>query len=84
MRRLIPYQSIAAAIDGDGDEMAYILRHYDDYINYYSRRAGTSKHGEQRLDVNEDVRQYVITKLIIAVVRNFDHIKIPYGETLEE
>lgn len=84
MRKLIPYQIITAAKDGDGDAIAYILRHYDDYINFYSRREGTSKHGERRLDVNEDVRQYVITKLIIAIVRNFDDTRLPYGENLEE
>ena len=83
MRKLIPYQSITAAKDGDGDAMASILRHYDDYINFYSRREGTTKHGSQRLDVNEDVRQYVITKLIIAVVRNFNHTTLPYGESPE-
>jgi hypothetical protein len=83
MRRLIPYQSIAEAIDGDSDAMAYILHHYDDYINYYSIREGTTKHGKQRIDANEDVRQYIITKLIIAIVRNFDHTKLPVGETLD-
>lgn len=83
MRKLIPYQIITAAKDGDGDAMASILRHYDDYINYYSRREGTTIHGAQRLDVNEDVRQHIISKLIIAVVRNFDHTKLPHVESLE-
>lgn len=84
MRKLIPCQIITAAKDGDGDAMAYILHHYDDYINFYSRREETCKHVERQLDVNEDVRQYVITKLIIAIVRNFDDTKLPYGETLEK
>lgn len=83
MRKHIPYRIIAAAKDGDGEAMASILSHYDDYINYYSRREGTRKNGTPRLDVNEDVRQHVTTKLIIAVVRNFDHTKLPVGETLD-
>lgn len=84
MRKRIPYRTIAAAKDGDGEAMSAILRYYDDYINYYSRREAVGKNGTQRLDVNEDVRQQVTTKLIIAIVRNFDHTKLPYGETLEE
>lgn len=45
MRKHIPYRIIAASKDGDGEAMALILSHYDDYINYYSRRAGTRKMG---------------------------------------
>lgn len=83
MRKRIPYQIIAAAKDGDGEAMDSILRHYDDYINYYSRRECIGKNGMPRLDVNEDIRQQVTTKLIIAVVRNFNHTKLPIGETLD-
>ena len=84
MRKRIPYCTIAAAKEGDGEAMASILRHYDDYINFHSRREVIGKNGIQRLDVNEDIKQQITTKLIIAIVRNFDHIKLPYGETLEE
>lgn len=80
MRRLVPYQIIVEAQSGDGDAMSYILRHYDDYINYYSRRG----HEELRMDVNEEVKQQITTKLIIAIVRNFDHTQLPLGERLEE
>lgn len=83
MRKRVSYRLIVAAKDGEGEAMAAILRHYNDYINYYSRRESIGRNGTPRLDVNEDVRQQVTTKLIIAVVRNFDHTKLPYGETLE-
>ena len=83
MHKRIPYCTITAATDGDGEAMAFILRHYDDYINYYSRRTVVGKNGMPQLDVNEDVRQQVTTKLIIAVVRNFNHTKLPIGETLD-
>lgn len=83
MRKRISYQIITAAKDGDGEAIASILHHYDDYINYYSRRESIGKNGTPRLDVNEDVRQQVTTKLIIAVVRNFNHTKLPIGETLD-
>ena len=83
MRKLIPYRTIIAAKDGDGEAMTSILHHYDDYINYYSRRECVGNHGTQQLDVNEDVKQQVTTKLIIAIVRNFNHTTLPRGETLE-
>ena len=38
MRRLIPYQTIVAAKEGDAEAIDEILCHYDDYINYYSQR----------------------------------------------
>lgn len=83
MRKRVPYRMIVAVKDGDGEAMAAILRHYDDYINYYSRRESIGKNGTPRVDVNEDIRQQITTKLIIAVVRNFDHTKLPIGETLD-
>lgn len=70
MRKRIPYHTIAAAKDGDGEAVASILHHYDDYINYYSRREVVEKNGTLRLDVNEDVRQHVTTKLIIANIHH--------------
>ena len=83
MRKRISYYTIAAAKGGDGEAMASILLHYDDYINYYSRREVVEKNGTRRLDVNEEIRQQVTTKLIVAIVRNFDHTKLPIGETLD-
>ena len=32
---------------------------------------------------NEDVRQQIITKLIIAIINNFDYTKLPNSETLK-
>jgi len=45
MRKRISYYTIAAAKGGDGEAMASILLHYDDYINYYSRREVVEKKG---------------------------------------
>ena len=79
MRRLVPYQTIVEAQSGDGDAMAFILRHYDDYINYCSIRERSGKYGEKRSDVSEEVKQRIITKLIVAIVRNFVSVKSGAG-----
>ena len=84
MRRLIPYQTIVAAKNGDGEAMASILRHYANYIAYYSRRKYIDTLGNQHFDVNEDVKQQVEAKLVYSIVCKFDHTKPPVGETLEE
>lgn len=84
MCRLISYQTIVAVKNGDGEAMSRILRHYDNYINYYSMREYIDKHGRHRLDINEEVRQQILSKLVVAVVCNFNHTELPEGETLEE
>ena len=77
MSKRIPYCIISDAKNGSGEAMTSILRHYDSYINYYSLRESIGIDGKQRLDVNEDIRQFIITKLIIAIIRNFDHTEYP-------
>lgn len=83
MRKLVPYQTILAAKKGDSEAMSLILRHYANYITYYSRRGCTDKRGNRQFDVNEDVKQQIEAKLIIAVVCSFDHTRLPIGEMLE-
>ena len=83
MRKLVPYQTILAAKNGDGDAMSTILQHYANYIAYYSRREYIDMLGNRHFEVNEDIKQQVEAKLIYSVVCKFDHTKLPANEILE-
>ena len=68
---LLPYPVIAAAVGGNPDALARVIRHYSSYIAALSMRTSYDLDGFPRPQVDEDLRRRLETKLIISIL-NFD------------
>ena len=67
MNKLLPYETIVKAHEGDPDAIDTVLSHYAGYIRYCSK-----VHGK----VNAEVEEYVKQKLIAALFKfRFDRCK---------
>lgn len=60
MSKLLPYETIVKAHEGDPDAIDTVLFHYAGYIRYCSKL-----HGK----VNAEVKEYVKQKLIAALFK---------------
>ncbi len=60
MSKLLPYETIVKAHEGDSDAVNSVLLHYAGYIRYCSK-----VHGQ----VNAEVEEYVKQKLIAALLK---------------
>ena len=64
MSKLLPYETIVKAHEGDPDAVNAVLSHYAGYIRYFSK-----VHGQ----VNAEVEEYVKQQLIAALFKfHFD------------
>lgn len=52
--------------------MQVILRHYQGYIAYFSKRSGRGLGGEPITYVDEDIREYIEATLMYAIASRFD------------
>ena len=60
MSKLLPYETIVKAHEGDPDAVNAVLSHYAGYIRYFSK-----VHGK----INTEVEEYVTQKLITALFK---------------
>lgn len=81
---LIPYEVIEAAKNGDAEAMTSILRHYDRYISFYSRRMLFDGYGNQYEVVDEDIKNRIQAKLMYQIIYDFDTNRMPSGENLTQ
>lgn len=58
--RLLPYETIVKAHEGDPDAVNAVLSHYAGYIRYFSKVNG---------QVNTEVEEYVKQQLIAALFK---------------
>ena len=65
MSRLLPYETIVKAHEGDPDAIDTVLSHYAGYIRYFSK-----VHGQ----INAEVEEYVKQKLIVALFKFTIHL----------
>ena len=68
---LLPYPVITAAVQGDPDAVNRVIGHYSGYIAVLSMRRQWNDDGNLRLDVDEEIRRRLETKLIMAIL-DFD------------
>ena len=68
---LLPYPIIAAAVAGDAKAVSRVVRHYSSYIAALSTRTSYGSDGYPRLQVDEELRNRLEAKLIIAIL-DFD------------
>ena len=60
MSKLLPYETILTAREGDPEAVNAVLLHYDRYIRYFSKVNG---------HVNAEVENYVKQQLIAALFK---------------
>ena len=65
---LLPYPIIAAAVAGDAEAVSRVVRHYSSYIAALSTRTSYGSDGYPRLQVDEELRNRLEAKLIIAIL----------------
>lgn len=65
---LVPYPVIVAASKGDPDAMKMVLQHFSGYIARLSMRKLYDKRGNVYFGVDEDVRERLQAKLMMAVL----------------
>ena len=81
--KLIDYDTIVAAANGDADAMNRIMRHYAAYIQHFSKRAYYDEYGDCKEYADNEIRQQIEVKLMMQIVCKFDYHSLPDGETLE-
>ncbi len=65
---LLPYPVIAAAVGGNPDAVDQVVRHYSSYIATLSMRTSYDVNSFPHYQVDEDLRRWLETKLIIAIL----------------
>ena len=75
MNNLISMSVIYEAMNGDELAISAVITHYRGYIRYLSRRPCKDALGFEHLYVDEDMQHRLETKLIYAVITNFEILK---------
>ena len=65
---LVPYPVIVAASKGDPDAMKMVLQHFSGYIARLSMRTLYDERGNVYFGVDEDIRERLQAKLMLAVL----------------
>lgn len=79
--KLIPYEVIIGAKNGDSEAMGQILRHYEPYIIRCSQRTLYDEYGNQYQVVDEEIKNRIQAKLMFQIIYDFDPFRQPPGET---
>ena len=67
-KALVPYPVILAATKGDPDAMNMVLQHFSGYIARLSMRKLYDERGNVYFGVDEDIRERLQAKLMLAVL----------------
>lgn len=67
-RGLLPFPVILAATKGDPDAMKIVLQHYQSYIAHLSMKKIRDENGNTYWGVDEDLRERLQAKLMLAVL----------------
>ena len=67
MAKLLPYETIYKAVNGDTQSICTVMEHFEGYINRLSMREGTDLYGEPRTYLNEDIKRELMIELIVKL-----------------
>lgn len=67
-RRLIPYETILLATQGDAIAISDVLRFYKGYITTLSTKQFIDECGTQHISIDEDLYRRLETKLIAKIL----------------
>lgn len=71
-KKLLPYETIAAACAGDPDALADVLKHFDGFISLLATRQFRDAHQTTYSAVDHELKERLQLKLIASIVKNFD------------
>ena len=84
MNKLVSYQTILAAQNGDSKAMESIIAHYDPLISKYSTRLTYDEYGNAYKMVDEEMKSRIVAEVIYQTICNFDLLQLPPNEELED
>lgn len=64
---LLPFPVIAAAVNGDPDAVARVIRHYSGYMAVLSMRLSWGSLGSFQFQLDHDLYQRLESKLVAAI-----------------
>ena len=67
--KLLPFDTIKAATQGDSTAMNAVMRHFGGYIATLSLRPMRDENGNERYSVDENIRRELEAKLAAAVLK---------------
>ncbi len=67
--RLLPYDTIAAAVHGDPTAIQTVLRHYQGYISKLSTCTLYDEYGNSYVAVDADVKDQLESALIASILK---------------
>jgi hypothetical protein len=67
--KLLPFDTIKAATQGDADAMNTVTKHFSGYIAKLSVRPMRDEYGNERYVVDENIRCQLEAKLAAAVLK---------------
>lgn len=80
----VPYSTILDAKAGDAEAMEAVLRFFEPSVCRWSRRSCYDSAGNLCMEVNQDVRDRVRTKIMEVLIYEYDPYKLPEGESVEK
>lgn len=69
--RLLPFEVIKAATEGDSEALARVLKHFEGYIAKMSTRIFYDEFGQSYLRIDEDLKQRIECKLMAQIILKF-------------
>ena len=66
--RLLSYETIKSATEGDVDAVQEVLKHYDGYINTLARRKMYDEYGNVHYCVDKTLRDRLEAKLLKTIL----------------
>ena len=84
MSNLVPYHIILAAKAGDSEAMDAIMKHLKPFIAQLSTRSAIDEFGNTYDVVDRYMKDRIESDLKYQIICNFDPMKLPPGETIED
>lgn len=67
----LPVPVILAAIDGDGEALAAVVNHYQQYIRTLATKKLKDEYGNEYVYVDEDMCRRLEAKLVYSIATSF-------------
>lgn len=80
----IPYHVICKAKNGDEEELKQILKHYEPMIVDASKRMVRTDKGTVTEIVDEEVRAFIESELVLAIIHTYDPYRMPDDQRITE
>ena len=82
--KYIPYPVICKAKKGDEDALRLILKHYEPRIVDASKQMVRTEKGTITEIVDEDLRAFIESELVLANIHTYDPYRMPDGQHITE